>query len=58
MKKLLLIALSLVLISCYPVNGTSKVDGWKVVKIDGCEYVYRNTHYQGYMAHKGNCVNH
>ena len=59
MKKIILVLLlSVCLMSCYRVNGVSEVDGWKVVEIDGCEYVYRNTHYQGYMAHKGNCVNH
>lgn len=26
-----------------------------VIEIDSCEYVFKRSPYQGYLAHKGNC---
>ncbi len=59
MKKLLFIlVLVFCLFGCAKKEVVSNIDGWKVIVIDDCEYIYLNTHYQGYLAHKGNCINH
>jgi len=30
----------------------------ETVTIDGCEYIVMKTSQRGFMAHKGNCINH
>ena len=56
MKKIILLALSaLMMVGCYD-RQSKVVDGVDVVVIDSCEYIRRPTYY-GYNVynHKGNC---
>lgn len=58
MKKILVALLVVLAMSCQEFNQTRTVDGWKVIEIDNCEYVYGFEGNHGFMAHKGNCINH
>lgn len=58
---IILIGLVLFVTSCDNNNKTvtSECDiEFEIIIVDGCEYLFKHSYYQGYLAHKGNCKNH
>ena len=59
MLAVLVASIALILLTVDHRPASSKVDGVKIVVIDGCEYIDNMT-YPGnsVYTHKGNCTNH
>ena len=57
MKKLLLLALPLMMVGCERVMETDyhTKEGFRVCIIDSCEYIHMSNGHGAYYTHKGNC---
>ena len=57
MKKLLLLALPLMMVGCERVMETDyhTKEGFRVCIIDSCEYIHMSNGNGAYYTHKGNC---
>jgi hypothetical protein len=58
MRTTILLTAFILLTSCGPGDVPelpSAVGDFKVIVVDGCEYLYRTSGHAGYLAHKGNC---
>lgn len=58
MKTTILLTAFVLLTSCGPTNVPelpSAAGDFKVIVVDGCEYLFRSVGHHGYLAHKGNC---
>lgn len=57
MKKLLLLALlAMIMVGCEKKGyKDGNIDGFDIIIVDSCEYIYTSVGYSGVMAHKGNC---
>lgn len=57
MKKLLLLALPLMIVGCERIMETDyhTKEGFRVCIIDSCEYIHMSNGNGAYYTHKGNC---
>ena len=57
MKKLLLLALPLMMVGCSDDEYAriASKEGFGVATFDSCEYIIKVSGYKGFLAHKGNC---
>lgn len=57
MKKLVLLALSaIIMVGCEEKGYKGgNVDGFDIIIVDSCEYIFSPYGHGGVMAHKGNC---
>ena len=59
MRKIILLSLIiLMMVGCVNQEGEAPYvgkDAFATIEYDSCEYLLRISHYQGYLAHKGNC---
>jgi len=57
MKKLVLLALTaIIMVGCEEKGYKGgNVDGFDIIIVDSCEYIFSPYGYGGVMAHKGNC---
>ena len=63
MRKVLFLFIGLIFVSCDskirltpdPYSADTLINGFEVITIDSCEYLYRHVPYGCTMVHKGNC---
>jgi hypothetical protein len=58
MKTTILLTTFILLTSCGPgeiPELPSNVGDFKVITVDGCQYLYKSGNSRGFLAHKGNC---
>jgi hypothetical protein len=58
MKTTILLTALILLTSCGPgeiPELPSNVGDFKVITVDGCQYLYKSGNSRGFLAHKGNC---